>query len=268
HYLPGYRPTLPGARRLQGGQRQTRSPNALSPIPSIRHVLRGYGTAYLRSILVLAFNIPIIGLLILPDLRHTQHSAATLLYVALVVLGYYALIPLLLMTVVFLASCLIRQVALFGSGLVLALVVYLLAVDTILYSIFKFHLDAFWIVHVFTDYDTMGVPVSALAAAVLILVVSLAFELWLFRLTRRVTRLRPAALLMLAAILLAYGFSQAMHAVAYEQDHSRIAALTPHLPQYHPLTWHRQVVRHGALLSWALDPAMSSVPRDSSGFRY
>src|SRR5262245_24667766 len=194
-----------------------------------------------------------------------------LLYMGLVVLGYYALVPLVLVTVVFLVSCLMRRVALLGSGLVLSLYVYLLAVDTILFAIFKFHLDAFWIVHIFTDYDTMVVPLSALIAAILLLGGVGVLQLGLFRLATRVRRPGRAALTFVGLTLAAWTLSQAMHAVAYEQDHNEIAALTPRLPEYHPVTWYREAVKYGSLLSWAVRPAASGATGtsgDSTGFHY
>jgi len=240
----------------------------LSSRPSLRRILADYGDSYLRCIIVLALNVPVIGLLLIPDLRQTQPTAMTVVYIALVVVGYYSIIPWVLITLLFLISCLARRVAVLGSGLVLAFFVYLLAVDTVLFSIFRFHLDAFWIVHIVTDYPTMGVPLSALLAAMLLLLAVGGFEVVLFRVAARVQRVRSAAFAIVGLVIASYLFGQAIHAVAYEQDHSRIAALTPRLPQYHPLTWHRQAVRHGALLSWAVGPAASPAPRDTLGFRY
>ena len=237
--------------------------------PSFRDTLRAYGRSYLHGILALALNVPIVGLLLAPDLRHVPLGPAILLYVGLVALGYYALVPLVLVTVVFLVSCLMRRVALLGSGLLLSLYVYLLAVDTILFAIFKFHLDAFWIVHIFTDYDTMGVPLSALIAAILLLGAVGLMQFGLFRLATRVRRPRRAALTFVGLTLAAYALSQAIHAVAYEQDHNGIAALTPRLPEYHPVTWYREAVKYGSLLSWAVRPAASGATApDSMGFQY
>src|SRR5262249_5242845 len=176
-----------------------------------------------------------------------------------------------LVTVVFLVSCLMRRVALLGSGLVLSLYVYLLAVDTILFAIFKFHLDAFWIVHIFTDYDTMGVPISALLAAALLLGAVVLVQVWLLRLAARVRRPRPVALAFVGLTLVASPLSQPIPAVAYERDHSEIAALTPRLPEYHPVTWYREAVKYGSLLSWAVRPAATGSADsagDSTGFRY
>ncbi len=231
-------------------------------------ILSEYRDSYLRAVLVLALNAPIVALVLLCDVRDIQRNGTTLAYLAFVTLGYYALIPLVAITLAFSLSLLIRRLALLASGAVLALLIYYLVVDGIVSSIFKFHLDAFWLTHIFIDYDTMGIPPSVLAAALLLLVASAALQLGLLVLARRIRRPRRVALGFILAVLLCFFFSQAIHMVAYEKNQSQITALTPRLPLYFPLTWHRQASKYGTLLSWALGPSQSSAPQDPRGFRY
>jgi uncharacterized protein len=235
---------------------------------TVRQRLAAFSDSYLRVVLVLALNVPVIGLLLLRDLRGIDHTAMTTAYLAFVVLGYYAFIPLIAITIAFPLSLIHRRVALLLSGLVLTLLVYFLAVDGFVYDIFKFHLDAFWLQHIFVDYDTMGIPLYVPAAAILLLVATGALEYGLATIARRVRRPKGPALGFLATVLVSALLCQAIHIVAYERDHSQITILTPRLPVYHPITWHKQATRYGGLLSWALGPTESRTSQDPRGFRY
>ena len=240
----------------------------MAPVTTLGRRLARHHDAYLRALLVLALNVPLVGLLLLRDLRGIDHTPMGVTYLGFVVLGWYAFIPLAIITLTFALALFSRRLALLGAGTVVTLLVYYLAVDGFVYDIFKLHLDAFWLAHIFIDYDTMGIPGTALAAVILLLVVVGALEVGIFVLARRIRRPGQWAMGFVSAVLVSACCSQSIYMVAHERDHGQITVLTPRLPLYYPFTWHRQATKYGGLLSWALGPSQSSEHRDSQALRY
>jgi membrane-anchored protein YejM (alkaline phosphatase superfamily) len=49
-------------------------------------------------------------------------------------------------------------------------------------------------------------------------------------------------------VVLSFGISRVVHAVAYENNFNYITSITPHLPFYIPITSHKNSVKYGGLL--------------------
>ncbi len=203
---------------------------------------------YFRVVTVLLLNIPLIALPLTLNLRGTELDPLVFLYVAGIVLGYYVLILLAVVTVLSFALLFAPRVSLLLSGLVLTLFNYYLFLDHRVYAVCRFHIDPFWMNYVWHDLAGIGLPPSALAYAGLVLVGLSALELGFFRVARRLRPRRWILLALASVSLIAFVSSQLVHIVAFERDIGRITSLTPHFPFYVPVTSHGNAVKYGNLL--------------------
>lgn len=203
---------------------------------------------WFRVAVVLLLNIPLIALPLAMNLRGAEPGPVVFLYVAGIILGYYVLLLLVVLTVLSIALLFTPRVLFLLSGLVLTLFNFYLFVDYRVYAICRFHIDPFWMNYVFRDLTGIGLTASSLAYGGFILIGLTVLEFFLFRLARRI-RLRRWVLPALASVcLVALATGQIIHVVAFERDIGRITSLTPHFPFYMPVTSHREAVKYGHLL--------------------
>src|SRR4029434_5638042 len=121
--------------------------------------------------------------------RHLEsgaYSGLSGVYAQLVFLGYYGLLELILIMVVFLLTIGFLRLAVSSSLMILTLIQGYFLVDGVIYRNFRFHVDAFWLQYFFTSYSGLGVPPALFAAGAGALVAIAVLEWGLFRLSGRI----------------------------------------------------------------------------------
>src|ERR1043165_6695966 len=98
--------------------------------------------AYARAILALGLNIPFLLFLATRYLRGTDPTSIAGIYTALVVLGYYVLALQIVIGLVFLITGFSTRLALVISSTLLATALGYLAIDGVVYRLYRFHIDA------------------------------------------------------------------------------------------------------------------------------
>jgi len=213
-----------------------------------RSALKDITGLYRRLMVVMALNVPVIWGILLLDVRGVKLSALSAAYFTSVAAGYYMLPLLLLVTVIFAVFFAAKRVVTWLVGIVVVFFAYFLLLDSFVYEICKLHIDLFWLEFVLEDYQGLGLPTSTLLSALAALVAVIVVELGIFALSRRISRPRHVALPLFALAILAFGFSQVAHIVAYKRNDARITSLTPRFPFYVPFTSHRNADKFGELM--------------------
>jgi len=205
-------------------------------------------SAYARAVLALGLNIPLLLVVGSRYLGGTDPTSIAGLYAALVVVGYYVLIIQIVISVIFIVTGFSTRLATVLSGSLLVAVVTYMAVDGIVYRLYRFHIDAFWFQYLLGSFSGIGISPRMLGVALGAVGVVIVIEWWIFRLVHRVRRpLRWAAVVGVLAIG-AYAFSQAIHVLAYDRNDARITHLTARLPFYYPIVSHKNAVKYAHLL--------------------
>ncbi|HEX5131822.1 MAG TPA: sulfatase-like hydrolase/transferase [Candidatus Krumholzibacteria bacterium] len=183
--------------------------------------------------------------------RYLDGSAGfnlTGLYATLVFLGYYLLILLFVLTVVFLLLVAWPRIALAVCGMLAGGALFYLVIDSIIYRVYRYHIDAFWIDYAFQSFSGIGVSGSMLGLGLAILGVVAALQVGLFKLAGRIRARGRLAAVVAAVALVAYAASQSMHVLAYERNDTRFTDMTLRLPFYYPITSHRHALRYANML--------------------
>ncbi len=197
---------------------------------------------------LLALNVPLIALILLRNLKDAEPGVLELAYGLCVILGYYVFIVLIVLSVLSALSFYSEKLILLLNGLALTFICYYLFMDSLVYGMFRIHIDLFWLKYIIHDFSGLGLPALSFARMFAALVILAALEWGLIRLARRIRR-RGTILIGLASVgLLAFILSQAIHIVAFEQNISRVTSLTPHFPLYMPFTSHKKAVKYGGML--------------------
>ncbi|HEX2897384.1 MAG TPA: sulfatase-like hydrolase/transferase [candidate division Zixibacteria bacterium] len=230
--------------------------------------LRKYSGPYRVLVLFLAFNSPIVFLLLFRNLERVDFAPLTWLYLASVSLGYYCLAVLFVFSIIFLISFSRPKLAAFAAGAVLTIFVFYLLIDGQTYSLTSLHINLFWLEWLVNDYKGLGLPASTIPYAILALLLVAVLEWGLFKAASRITLPRFFGLSFWAISILALAASQFMHVLTYENNDIRITSLTPHLPAYSPLTSHNAALKYGDFISPEDDEADPAFMEFTGDFNY
>jgi len=192
-----------------------------------------------------ALNLPLVALILLRNLKGADTGVLPLIYNAGTIIGCY-LLPILLgcsLLAVPLANK--RHLARRICVVLLSGYVFFLLIDSLVFSIYKFHIDLFWLSFLIRDYSGLGIPFEAALEAGFMLAMILLLEWKLSILAVRWSRSRLLWLVFPVTAVLCLVSSQVIHVVAYEKGDSRITRTTPLLPSYMPLHSHKYAVRYG-----------------------
>ncbi len=194
-------------------------------------------------------NLPFLFIVLWRHLNDVALTSLTSVYVGLVFLGYYALIVFVLFTSAFFILSFSKRLAVVASGAVMTATLFYLVVNSVVHSIYRFHVDAFWLVYAVTNYEGFGIPSTVVITAVVILISIVALETGLFWLARRVRRQRLLSVTFVLAAIAALTLGQSIHIAAYYNSDSRITSVTSQLPFYYPVTSSKHAKKYGHLLS-------------------
>jgi membrane-anchored protein YejM (alkaline phosphatase superfamily) len=212
-------------------------------------LMQARATAYTRAIVLLALNVPFIVAALIRIPQDLRWNSSVGLYTLGVFAGYYVLLLLALLTIAFLVlAAWPRTFMAAATGLLAAALCYFV-IDGIVYRVAKAHIDAFWLQYLLTTFDGLGIGLAQLATGVLALAASLALELLLLRVARRIRRPGLWSAGLGASCVVAFVATQAIHIVAYEVSDTRFTSVTPQLPFYYPIRSHRNALKYGARLA-------------------
>jgi membrane-anchored protein YejM (alkaline phosphatase superfamily) len=223
---------------------------------------------YSQVVVVVCLNVPLLFVALSRYLSGVSWASVGGLYASLVFLGYYALILLVVITCLFLITGAWPRLFLAASGVLITLVLYYFVVDGVVYRVLKTHIDGFWLLYLATTFEGLGIGLPRIILGLALLAGVAALEWWLFRLAARVQAPRRWVIGQAVACVLAYGVSQTLHLLAYEANDTRIAALTPQLPFYLPITSHKHAAKYRDQLPIIGESSASGLGAEAGAFRY
>ena len=226
--------------------------------------LHKYGSLYSDIVKMLLLNLPLIFLAVKANIDLSTWFSLTGVYVVGVAAGYYALIALAAVTVVFLLLFAVRKAAMVGVGAVLTIALYYLILDSLTFRIARTHIDLFWLEWIWNDISGFGLPSSTFIYAAVLLLVVIGLELSIFFAVRRIPWPRFSSIGTLLLIVVAFAVSQTIHVVAYDSSQNRITSLSPYFPFYYPITSHSNAETLGEYLALNDDDYDDPDPSDSA----
>ena len=204
--------------------------------------------AYARAVLALGLNIPFLILATSRYLRGTDPTSIAGLYAVLVAVGYYVLALVIALTFIFLLTGFSTRLALALSGTLLGATLSYLAIDGVVYRLYRFHVDAFWLQYLLGSFSGIGISPRMWLVAIAVIAVVVLLEWWLLLVTHRIRAPRRWAAMVCALALGCYAASQAMHVLAYDRNDGRITHITPRLPFYFPIVSHKDAAKYAHAL--------------------
>ncbi len=210
---------------------------------------------------------PWISLVLWRNVAPGVHDSLTALYALAAIVGYFVVPTLLVSAASGLLLGLWPRSARLVVATVFTLYLFFLVVDGQLFSIYKFHLNGFWLNFLVEDFQGLGIPGSMVAVATLVLGLLAALEGLIFWCAARWRPRRRWLSLVTAGLIVAGAAGQIIHVVAYEKNDRRITALTPRLPAYLPLRSHSNAVRFGDRLP-GVEEEFSSLGKMRQSLRY
>ncbi len=207
--------------------------------------LGNYRNALLSVSGAVFLNLPLLLAIFWRNQRGVDMGPLQVFYLAGVTLGYYLLPVLVVLAVASLTALASRRCGRILPAVLLGLFIFYMILDSIVFGIYKFHIDLFWIDFTLHNAGGMGVSVGMMATALVVLALVLGLEFLLVRVAARLLRRARIVWSLVALTLVLFTASQVMHIAAYEKDDARITSLTPGLPFYLPFVSHKHAVRYG-----------------------
>ncbi len=199
---------------------------------------------YRQLITVLVFNIPLIFIVLLQNMRSVEFTPLTWFYFTATVVGYYVLPLLVVISLAFLFFFPLKRLAIYPIGAVITIFVFFIIIDSLAYKITRIHIDLFWLEWIMNDFQAFGLSPSTLRNVLLLLLGLIAIEVSFFKFARRIKKPRYLVWTVSLVTVLAFSASQVTHAVAYEKNDIRITSLTPRFPIYYPTTSHKRAKKY------------------------
>lgn len=192
---------------------------------------------------IIILNLPLFSLVIIRYLWSVEFTALTSVYVFSVLLGYYFLVPLILILPALLLSF-FRKISLTFAFLVLTFLLYYFLLDSVVYDIYKFHINLFFIELFFIDFGGYGFTSGMIFLAIGVLMVLAFLEYGVFKLAKKVNNIY---LLLIIPIVFLYVFSQLIHIYAFANDRGDITNITVRMPLYFPIQSSEIATKHQKL---------------------
>jgi uncharacterized protein len=237
-------------------------------LQSVRRWFSTRAKAYAEVIAALCLNMPILAFLLAMHLEGLTYLGLGGVYVLFLFLGYYALAVFGLVTAVFVVAIVSRRFAVVASGAALLAALSYLAVNSVVHSTYRLHVDAFWFEYLLGSYKGLGLPPSIVGTGLVVVAAMAGLEWGLFWVARRLPHQGRIATGFVLTAVTALGLSQAIHVVAYHKNDTRIISITPKLPFYYPLTSYSNAVKYGDLMPLVAESGEPSGGDRSRSFTY
>ncbi len=220
-----------------------------SLLHSVQNWLRSRGGAYAHMVALLGLTLPFIFLALSRYVDGKTGANIAGLYAGLLFAGYYPLVLLVLLTALFALFMLWPRLATRLGAFLIGGTLFYLIIDSTVYRIYRFHVDAFWIEYVFKSFSGIGISGAMIAMALGILALVAGLVWGLSRVAGRMRHRGRFVAAVVVLIALSYTASQALHVLAYERNDTRITDLTLRLPFYMPVISHRHAVKYADRIS-------------------
>jgi len=148
------------------------------------HTARIGCESYRVWLTALVLNTPLIFGILMLNVAGDGFKPLTWVYVAGLALGYYGLPLLLAGTVVFLLLLPARSAGKFIGIVILSAIIYYLLIDGLVFRIFKFHLNLFWVEFILADFGSLGLTSSTILSGMGMLAGVVAVEISILRFPR------------------------------------------------------------------------------------
>lgn len=208
-------------------------------------------------------------LTMLPNLKAYEFSASplALTYVPLAYIGQSYLFSLLMLLALLPLLIVPRRWISLTFAVVGGSLWYLLAIDTWVFAVYRFHNNVLFIKMFFTNPEALGLSLMTYVMAVLGLIVTVIVfygaAMWIEG------RWRLRASFKLSLLLLTLTFAgQCIHAWGYVHNMKRIVSLTHTMPLYYPLIANKDIKRWGLFQEDLMEENISINLGGSSGFTY
>jgi membrane-anchored protein YejM (alkaline phosphatase superfamily) len=218
--------------------------------------------------MVLAFNLPLIYLILFMNIGRVDLGFAAYLYVSCVIIGYYMLPLLLIITALSLLFFALRRTLIWLSGLAVVLYIYYLLIDHFVYTIAKMHVDLFWLEWIIDDFHSFGLTASTIRYILIALVVIAGAEFLVFIFARKIKKPRFLVPAFIGAILAAFCISQVMHMFAYYRNYQKITNLSQDFPIYFPIISQKHAVKYADLFPVFQNKGISPLNEPGSSLNY
>src|SRR5262245_24099413 len=149
---------------------------------------------YLLLVAALGLNLPLMAVALVRHLRGVPLMSLAGLYAGLVIVGYYGLMSLLLLTALFALTWFSSRLWTVTGIAFLFLTASYLVINSVVYRAFRFHVDAFWVGYIVTSLRETGVRAPTLAVVGSLLAGLVAFEWGMLEIARRLRSRRSFAL--------------------------------------------------------------------------
>ena len=223
---------------------------------------------YRHLIIVLVLNVPVIYLILLLNTRNVNSTILSWIYFSCVVVGYYVLPLLFVVSIAFLLFFPLKKFAFIPIVAIIIVFVYFLLIDSFAYKIAKIHIDHFWLEWVLNDFESFGLQPSTIRNILFALFGIIAVEISIFTIARRIWKPKFLVATFWLFVVLSFGISQVVHAVAYQKNDVRITSLTPKLPVYLPITSHKNAVKYGGFLPISENETSGTVSECRGSLKY
>lgn len=180
---------------------------------------------------IIIINLPLIGLVFFKLCTESSLTYLSFGYLFSLIFGYYFLVQFILILPAIVLSY-FRRASLFIAWVILSIFMYYLILDSIVYSVYKFHINFFFIELFFIDFDNFGFTPSILLMGIVAFLFTFLVEYWVFKFAKRLSN---KFLLLIIPIIALYALSQTIHIFAFEGDNGEITMLTPKIPVYFPI---------------------------------
>jgi membrane-anchored protein YejM (alkaline phosphatase superfamily) len=221
----------------------------LDHLASARACVGTRACAYARVVALLGLTLPFMALALTRYLDGSTGANSAGAYAALVFLGYYLLIPLAVLSIVFLLLVAWPRLATIVCAVLIGSMLFYLVFDATIYRVYRFHVDAFWIEYAVQSFSGIGISGLTLAMAGAVVAAVAALQVLLFRVSGRMRHPGRLAAAVVVVAVFAYSASQAMHVLAYERNDTRFTDMTLRLPFYFPIISHKHAVKYADRLS-------------------
>jgi len=194
--------------------------------------LKQINNSFNLLIKVLILNLPLIGLILFKQFSgNSPYTFLSSIYLLTLVFGYYFLVQFILILPALFVFYL-KKFSVFIAWFILSFFLYYLILDGIVYAIYRFHINLFFIELFFIDFENFGFTIEILLLGVGALLLSFSIEYWIFKLANRISN---KVMFLIIPIILSYVLSQTIHIFAFENDSIEITKFTPQLPLYFPI---------------------------------
>ncbi|MDH4036014.1 MAG: sulfatase-like hydrolase/transferase [Candidatus Krumholzibacteria bacterium] len=229
-----------------------------SYLASARACVSTRACSYARMVALLGLALPFAVLALTRYLDASTGLNSAGAYAILVFLGYYVLVPLVFLSLVFLVLIAWPRVARTVCATLIGAMLFYLVFDATIYRVYRFHVDAFWLEYAFQSFSGIGISGLTIAMAAAVVAAVTALTAFLFRVSGRMRHPGRLAAAVFLVALVSYSASQALHVLAYERNDTRFTDMTLRFPFYFPITSHRHALKYADRLPLIVETSGSA----------